>query len=164
MRRGAAVHLVRVGVEREVGEAHGADVAVDPAQQGAQPRPQLAQREGLDQVVVGAGVEALDAVVDRVACGEHEHRGAVAGLTHAPTHLEAVDPGHAHVEDHGVGRRGGQAVECRCAICGKIHVVAVERKRPLQGGPDSRLVIDDEDSHFRGIERRGGFRVCIAGD
>ena len=142
----------------------GAGAAVDAAQQGAQPRAQLAQREGLDQVVVGAGVEALDAVVDRVARGEHEHRGAVAGLAHAPADLEAVDAGHAHVEDDGVGRRGGQAVERRGAICGELHVVALERKRPLERGPHGRLVVDDQDPHFRSIGGCGGFRACIAGD
>ena len=142
----------------------GAGVAVDPAQQGAQTRSQLAQRERLDEVVVGAGVEALDAIVDRVARGEHEHRGAVAGLAHAPADLEAVEPGHAHVEDHGVGRRGGQPVECRSAICREVHVVAFERKRPLERGPDGRLVVDDQDPHFWSIGGSGGFRACIGGD
>jgi hypothetical protein len=107
---------------------------VDAAQQGAQPRLQLAQRERLDQVVVGAGVEALDAVVDGVARGEHEHRRAVAGLAHAPADLEAVDAGHADVEHHGVGRRDGQRSSAAAPSAASVDVVALERKCPLERG------------------------------
>jgi len=45
---------------------------------------QLLQREGLDEVVVGAGVEAGDAVGHGIARGEHEHRRLVAVGAHAP--------------------------------------------------------------------------------
>ena len=69
------------------------------AQQRAHPRQQLAQRERLDEVVVGAGVQAGDAVVDLAARGEHQHRRAVAALAQAPAHLQAVDAGHRDVED-----------------------------------------------------------------
>ena len=164
MRRAAAMHLVRLGVEREVGVAQHLGAAVDAPQQGAQPRPQLAQREGLDQVVVRAGVEALDTVVDRVARGEHQHRGAVAGLAHAPADLEAVEAGHADVEHDGVGRRRGQPVERLGAICGQLDVIAFERKCALQRGAHGRLVVDNQDPHFRSISPSGGFRACLGGD
>ena len=78
----AAVHLVGDRVERQVIEGERARtivvVASAPAQQRAHARHQLAQRERLDEVVVGAGVEAGDAVVDRVARGQHQDRAAVA--------------------------------------------------------------------------------------
>ena len=51
-------------------------------QQGAHPGQQLGEGEGLDEVVVGAVVEARHAVLERVAGGEHEHAGlglAIAG-------------------------------------------------------------------------------------
>src|SRR3712207_8270313 len=60
----------------------------------------------LDDVVVGADVEPLDAVRDSVARGEHEHRHAVAGSAQAAADLEAVDAGHRSEE-----RRVGK--ECR---------------------------------------------------
>ena len=74
-------------------------------EQCAQPRLQLAHVERLDEVVVGAGVQAVDPVADRVARGEHEDRHAVAGRAQPPRHLEAVDVRQADVEHHGV-RRG----------------------------------------------------------
>src|SRR6185369_397639 len=52
--------------------------AVDAARERAQARLELAELEGLAEIVVGAGVEAGDALLDAVARGEHEHGGAVA--------------------------------------------------------------------------------------
>src|SRR5215211_3482627 len=63
----APVHLVRVGVQREVADPqrrHAARRA--PAQERAQPREQLLALERLHEVIVGADVEALDARVERV--------------------------------------------------------------------------------------------------
>ena len=60
-RRAAAAHRVGDGVEREVAEAQRRAPAVAgrrAAQQRADAREQLLERERLDEVVVGAGVEA----------------------------------------------------------------------------------------------------------
>ena len=75
------------------------------AQERAQARVQLAQGEGLDEVVVGARVEARDAVVDGVARGEQEHRHALARGPQPAGHLEPVDARHGDVEHH--ARRAG---------------------------------------------------------
>ena len=86
-----------------------------------------AQRERLDQVVVGARVEPGDPVVDGVAGGEHQHRRAVAGLAHAPADLEAVDVRHRYVEDDGVELLGREPVERLAPVFGERDVVALER-------------------------------------
>ena len=145
----AAPHVARRRVEREVGEAQALRRRLDAPQQRPQAREQLAQGEGLDQVVVGAGVEAGDAVVDRVARGEHQDRRAVAGLAHAPAHLEAVDVRHRDVQDDGVDLLARDAVERLAAVLGERHVVALEGQRPLHRRAQGRLVIDHQDSHRR---------------
>ena len=61
---------------------------------------ELPEVEGLDQVVVRAGVEALDAIRRGIARGEHEHRRGPVVLARPGHHLEAADAGHAPV-DHG---------------------------------------------------------------
>ena len=48
--------------------------ASSPAEQRSHAGEQLVARERLHEVVVGAGVEARDAVVDRVARGQHQDR------------------------------------------------------------------------------------------
>ena len=90
------MHLAGLGVESEVFEAkyRAVDVTdVVAAQEGAQPRQQLGQIEGLDEIVVGADVETLDSVVHRVARGQHQDRRRVTRATNPPTHFEAVDVG-----------------------------------------------------------------------
>ena len=123
-------------------------------QERAHARKQLAQRERLDEVVVGAGVEAGDAVVDPFAGGQHQHRRAVAAVAQAPTDLEPVDVGHRHVEDHDLVGRGAEALECLAPVGGLCDVVALELQRPRQRGLDGGLVVDDQNSclllgHFR---------------
>ena len=61
-------------VELDVGVAQDGPGAAAAPQQRAQPREHLGERARLHHVVVGARVEARDAVVDAVAPGEHEHR------------------------------------------------------------------------------------------
>ena len=68
------------------------------------PREQLLERERLDDVVVGARVEAGDAVADGVARGQHQHRHPAAPRPQAAADDEPVDARHEHVEDDGVRR------------------------------------------------------------
>ncbi|MNW22764.1 hypothetical protein D3C71_2244530 [compost metagenome] len=51
---------------------------------------QLAQVERLEQVVVGAGLQAIDAVGDGIAGSEHQHWQVYPLLAQAAQQLEAV--------------------------------------------------------------------------
>ena len=83
----------------------GAGAAADGADAGEQ----LLGVEGLHEVVVGPGVEAGHAVGHRIAGGDEDHRGRVAGLPHAAQHVEAAHDGQHEVEQHAVvGARGGE--------------------------------------------------------
>jgi hypothetical protein len=68
----------------------------------AHPRLQLLQRERLGHVVVGAQVQALDALLDAVGRGEDQHRHAAAAPAQLAQHLEAVHLGQAQVQDQQV--------------------------------------------------------------
>src|SRR3954454_22589704 len=75
-----AAHLVGVGVELEVaGHQRGGAARRAAAQQRAQAGKELLALEGLDEVVVGARVQALDARLQGVAGGEHEDRHVAVG-------------------------------------------------------------------------------------
>ena len=119
------------------------------AQQRSQPRAELLQRERLDEVVVGAGVEAFDAVGDGVARGQHQHRRAVAGGAQAPADLEPVGLGHQDVEDDRVRRRVGERVERLRPVGGELHAVAVHPQRAIQRVADRGFVVHHEDAHRR---------------
>ena len=114
-----------------------------PPQQRAQPCEQLLALERLDEVVVGAGVEADDAVVERVARGEHEDAHVVAPVQ-LLRHLDPVELGQAEVEDHQIGQERVRRVERRHAVAGHAHVVALHPQHPLERLRDLIVVLDDE--------------------
>ena len=87
-------------VERQVTDAQQPSLTLEaPTEEGAQAGQQLRQCVGLDQVVVGTRIETLDAVVDGVARGEHQHRCVVPRTAHAPAHGQPVEVGQSQVED-----------------------------------------------------------------
>ena len=71
------------------------------ADAGVDPRAQLRGAERLDQVVVGAGVEARDHVFGGVAAGQkdHVHRGAGGIAADAAAQFRAVEARHLPVHD-----------------------------------------------------------------
>jgi hypothetical protein len=97
-RRAVARHRSRPQIDRDVlhpnrrrGDASG------PPDERAQPREQLGQVERLHQIVVGAEVQAFDAVRRRVPRCQHQHWRPDAGPPQAAANLEAVQVGQHHV-------------------------------------------------------------------
>ena len=58
-----------------------------------QPRDELAKGKRLGQIVVRAGIEPLDAVIDRVARREHQDRRADAPLSDRAAQINPLPPG-----------------------------------------------------------------------
>ena len=128
--------------------ARQAGLGLRPAQDRADPRHQLARIERLGQVVVGAQLEAHDAIHVVAARGEHQHRHLGRGAD-AAQEIEAADAGQHHVEhrqlvvpgDGAVERVGavGLGVEREAFACevladqlGQLHVV-VHQQDPRHG-------------------------------
>ena len=131
--RAAAGDLVAVLVELEVGDAQ--DAVVDllgrrAAQHRVHARQQFLDAERLDDVVVGAGPQAADAVVGGVAGGQEDHRHLRAGRAQALQHAEAVEAGHHHVEHDEVGLVLGHRGEGGRAAVGGHRLEAVEAQGP----------------------------------
>ena len=90
---------------------------VGPAEDGADPRGQLAQRERLGHVVVRAQLQADDLVDLGVLRGEHDdrHRGLGA---EDPADLDAGQLGEHEVEQDEVGSLGPEGLERRAPVGG----------------------------------------------
>ncbi len=113
------------------------------AQQRPQAREQLLALEGLDEVVVGAGVEPRDAGVDRVARGQHEDRDVAVGAQRAGD-VDAVELGQPEVEDDEIGGERVGVGEGRLAVRARPHLVALHAQRALEHLRDLLVVLDDE--------------------
>jgi len=135
----------------------GAVMAVAAPDQRAGARLEFGQRERLGQVVVGTEVQAADAVVHRAVRGQDQHRQRVAARAQAPQHFQAVQPGHADVEDGQCVVLRGQQVIGAGAIVHAVHREAALAQRCHQGFGQFQVVFGKQDTH-RGIQRAGGLR------
>lgn len=86
------------------------------AQQGAQPREHLVDVEGLDDVVLRAGVETLDAVGDRAPRGEEEDGRRQPPRAQPRHEVDALDARQPTVDDEHVPVVDEATVEARLAV------------------------------------------------
>ncbi len=137
---GEGERLVRLGLG---GHRHRVGAA---AQQGADAGEQLVQLERLDQVVVGARVQAGDPVADRVAGGEHQDRGGVPRTPDAAGRGQPVHARHLDVQHDQVRLVGRGLLQGVRAVDGDLGVVPLEGEAALEGLAHGRLVVDDQDA------------------
>ena len=93
---------------------------------GAQPCRQLLEGERLDQVVIGAGIEAAHTVIDRVPRREHQDGDVHALATEPACDLEAGDIGQPNIEDRH---------RCRAQMRGRGRPGRSRRRRRRAGPP-----------------------------
>jgi len=116
-----------------------------PAQRRLHPRAELSHGERLGDVVVGAELEADDLVDLLRLGGEHDDRDRAARPQPA-TDLEAVHPGHHHVEHDEVEPLLAEAGERLTAVRGTHDLVAVLLQRVAQQRLDGLLVVGQQDA------------------
>ncbi|MNF82204.1 hypothetical protein D3C84_645040 [compost metagenome] len=73
-----------------------------PAQQGVQPCSEFAQVERFEQVVVSAGLQAINTISDRVPRRENQHRQFQTVVAQLLQQFQAVFIGQSEVEHHHV--------------------------------------------------------------
>src|SRR5581483_2171198 len=123
----AARDPMRQEVDAQVGDGqHGLDRrAVAAPRQGLEPGQQLAEGERLGQVVVAAGAQPADAVVDLGERAQDQDRRPVAGVAQRLDDAEPVDAARQHaVEDQHVVLAGGGEIEPVAAVVGMVDRVA----------------------------------------
>jgi len=124
------------------------------AQDGADARQELPRVERLGEVVVGPELEADD-LVDVVALGgEHDDGdGRRSGRGPEPAaHLQAVDSGQHHVEQHHVEPAPAESGEAALPVARDRDVDVVPGEILGHQRAQTGVVLDEE----RGRPRRGG--------
>lgn len=116
---------MRGGIERQVAVANRRIAAARlTADQRTHTGAEFIEIERFDKVIVGAGVEPFDAIGDRVARGEDQHRRGVAFGAQRAQHLEPVAFGQAEIEQHQIVRLAGRRAERRFAVFHPVHCEA----------------------------------------
>ena len=146
-------HAASTRVDAEVTDLEGAGDGrrrpelggtVDPPQQRADPRDELAHAERLGQVVVRADAQPDQDVGLVVASRQHQHRHRAHRLDPA-AHLVPVEPGQHHVEHDQVRLVLGKGLYGGRPVVGLRDVVPLRRQTVAHGPVDHGLVLDHED-------------------
>ena len=118
-------------------------------QQRLEPRQQLAEGEGLDEIVVAAGAQALDPVVDAAERGEDQGRRADLGGAQRAQHRQPVHPRQHAVEDDRVVAARARQEQPLAAVAGMVDDVAALAEPLDQIGGGLAIVFDDQKFHIR---------------
>ena len=120
---------------------------------GAHPRQQLAHLERLQDVVVGAAVDAAYLLAPAAAGGEHQHRDHHAAGAPALEQRQPVDARQPQIEDDRVVLLGGGEKVGALAVGGDVdHIPALSAAGGEPAG-QQRLILDDQDSHSTAVRR-----------
>ncbi len=114
---------------------------------GVDPRQQLAPGEGLDQVVVGAGVQPLDLGLLPRAGGQHYdgRAGQRRVGPDRPQEAEAVEPGHHHVGQHQVWRGLPRRLQGGLAVAERGDDIALALQQPGDVAAHVSVVVGQQD-------------------
>ena len=133
-----------------------------PAQDRPDPRRELGRGEGLDDVVVGAGLErAGDGLVAPVAGDEDD--GQVGELRNGLHELDPVGPGQHQVEQHQPGLLGQEDAPYLAVVAGDQGGEAGVGERVADMAQRFRVIVDHEDGHRFGL-RAGPVGAVRDGD
>ena len=132
-----------------------------PAVERPETEHELAELEGLREVVVGAELEPGGLVVEPVGRGEHEDRHAAAGREDAFGDLVARGPGDVAVEDGDVVGVDAQQSESGVTVTGDVGRDRLQAQAIADGFCHVGLVLDDQHTHTRTMLRAGAYRRRI---
>ncbi len=142
----AAAHLHPVEIERHLAEPdRAAGGGGAPPQQRAHAGQQLAHRERLGDVVVGAEVEPQDPVHLGAPRRQDQHRGVVAGPPQPAEQLVAVEAREHDVEDDQVEPSRPRQPEPLAPVGGRGHLEPLAGERHLEPHPDRGVVLHHQD-------------------
>ena len=120
---------------------------VGPASHRADTGDELRQGEGLGQVVVRPGIEAVHALVDFAARGQQQDGHRVAPFAQLAKDAEAVPSRQHDVQHQRVVRRRLGQMQRVVAIVADVDREALGAERLPDERRGLRVVFDDQDAH-----------------
>src|SRR5580698_6431452 len=160
--------LMAFGIVGEIGEPQRtAEQLARTTQDRLQPRHQFLERKRLDQIVVGACSQAIDAVVHAVARGQHQHRQRVLAVPDRAQDRQAVAVRQTKIEDQGGIADRRQGALRLAGIVDDIGLIS-RGQQPLGDElGELDIVLDNQKSHVIPSSKPGGSidfsRAAVAG-
>ncbi|MNZ11343.1 hypothetical protein D3C78_282060 [compost metagenome] len=144
------MHLLSGGVQAyaRVLDEHLGPPGTAP-EQGAQAGLELVEVERLDQVIVGAGIQASDAVFGCIARGKDQNRQAVAPRPHPAQQLDATQPRQPEVEDHQVECFVLQGMQPAQAIAQPVEGIALLAQPVADPLTQSGIILNQQQPHVQ---------------
>lgn len=124
-------------------------LAITP-QQHPHPSGQFAEGKRLDQIVVGARIQSLDALINSVPGGEHKDPRRPRLRRVCPNlraHLEPIDVRHREIEADQVIRLELQPFQRIVTTMDDIDGVTVAAKAGCNSLREINLIVDNKNSH-----------------
>src|SRR3990172_11620383 len=146
----AAPYFEQLPIENEIGNLQDVGARreiVRAAHQRLDAGQQLVKIEGLGEVVVGAYLEYLDLVLQRIHGGQHEDRRIVALEPQALANVIAVHVGKHEIEHDDVELAGLGKVDPLAAGGGDGNPMIFRPESAVNEVGDARLVFDQEHGH-----------------
>lgn len=144
-----------VGVEAEGAAGEGEGLGAGAAEDGEGAGDEFAVVEGFGDVVVGAGLQAADAVVLLAEGGEHdEGLGGVEGAD-AGEEFEAGDAGEAEIEENEIGGMPAVEGEAAGAVGGAVDGPAFFLEEEGDDIGDVGFVLDEQEGDGAGGDGGG---------
>jgi hypothetical protein len=118
-----------------------------PSDYGGKTRCELGQRERLDHVVVGPGIEAGHTIVDAIQGRQEKHGSFHPRCTEPAEDGQPVQPGQHTVEDDYVPGLGTRAGEATAAIDGDMQIMCELPQALDNVGGGFGIILDQQQAH-----------------
>ncbi len=128
-------------------EDHRIGPSAPPAQKRADACAQFVQIEGLDEIVIGPGIEPGDARGRRIACAQDENRHVVLAGAQALQHFDAIDARKAQIQNDEIVHAAGRLFERIGAGPHPVDRIAFVAQAFLHSTPNQAIVFDEEQAH-----------------
>jgi hypothetical protein len=111
------------------------------------PRDEFVQIEGLDDIIIGAGVEAFDPVADLITCRDDDDRAPVLSFAKLAQEIEAASIGQMQIKKHkpivDCAQRSFGVIKPLHPIYGVIGALEMRS----YGLAEHRFVLNQQNSH-----------------
>lgn len=144
----AATRRTTARVDDEVADYElGRKYLAAPAGQRPEAGEKLAKVEWLREVIVGAGIEPSNLILDRIERRQHQNRDLASVLPNRPADLDAAAARHQDVENEGIVLIGRHELQRLRAVDSFIDCVRGFAEPARHGVAQLIVVFGDKDSH-----------------